>query len=74
MEATKADWMVGRMTEPVVVDESTPSDVLLHPRFSVAQGREDGSLKIGPVDNMPWGDGDGMGRHKKSALKGSQHQ
>ena len=52
LEATEADWIAGRMTEPVLVDEETPVDVLLHPRFSVAQEKEDGSLKIRPVDNM----------------------
>ena len=69
MSATKADWAAGRMTEPVVVDETTPIDVLLHPRFSVAQEKEDGSLKIRPVDNMSWSDGDGVGKQKKIVVK-----
>ena len=33
LEATEADWIAGRMTEPVLVDEEIPVDVLLHPRF-----------------------------------------
>ena len=59
----------GRMTEPVLVDEGIPADVLLHPRFSVAQEKEDGSLKIKPVDNMSWSDGDGAGDPKEMDLK-----
>ena len=69
LEATEADWIAGRMTEPVLVDEEIPVDVLLHPRFSVAQEKEDGSLKIRPVDNMSWSDGDGSGNRKKKDIK-----
>ena len=29
LEATEADWIAGRMTEPVLVDEEIPIDVLL---------------------------------------------
>ena len=38
LEATKADWAAGRMTEPVLVDEGIPADVLLHPRFQRGTG------------------------------------
>ena len=69
LEATKADWVAGRMTEPVLVDEGIPADVLLHPRFSVAQEKEDGSMKIRPVDNMSWSNGDGAGNRKKKEQK-----
>ena len=57
------------MTEPVLVDEGIPVDVLLHPRFSVAHEKEDGSLKIKPVDNISWSDGDGAGKRKRKDLK-----
>ena len=75
LRATYADEALGRLfsTKVVSAKDSTLDRVLLHPRFGVAQAREDGSVKVRPVDNMSWGPADraavGAQRPSKKARK-----
>ena len=57
LECTRADAALGRMTMPVPYKAEEWKNVLLHPRFSVTQGREDGSVKVRPIDNLSWSTG-----------------
>ena len=57
LECTRADAALGRMTMPVPYQAEEWKDVLLHPRFSVTQAREDGSVRARPIDNLSWSTG-----------------
>ena len=57
LECTRADAALGRMTMPVPYKAEEWKNVLLHPRFSVTQAREDGSVKVRPIDNLSWSTG-----------------
>ena len=54
LEVTRKEAAIGRMTVPRVYVPCECDDVLLHPRFGVEQEREDGSMKVRPVDNFSW--------------------
>ena len=54
LRITREDAACGRMVEPTVLAGEPPSDMLLHPRFSVEQTRDDGSLKLRAVDHFSW--------------------
>ena len=52
---TLEDAQLGWMSHPVATDAVDLGSVRLVPRFGVEQGlREDGSVKIRPVDHMSW--------------------
>ena len=42
------------MSTPVAIESCSPHGVLLAPRFSAVQTREDGTLKVRPIDNFSW--------------------
>ena len=54
LRATREDAALGRMAAPAILLGEPPSDILLHPRFTVEQTREDGSLKFRAVDHLSW--------------------
>ena len=55
LELTREDAALGRMSNPVQVEEIDLSKVRLCPRFAVVQGEhEDGRPKIRPVDHFSW--------------------
>jgi len=52
MDLTKADVALGRMEPPVPAEQCDLEQILISQRFPVVQGkRDDGSLKIRPVDD-----------------------
>ena len=53
-EVTRKEAAIGRTTAPQVYVPGVCDDVLYHPRFGVEQEREDGSMKVRPVDNFSW--------------------
>ena len=59
MRITQEDASLGRMTWPRELDlerdRALLGEVLLNPRFGVAQAKEDGSVKVRAVDNLSWG-------------------
>ena len=59
LEGTQADAALGRMSKPGPYQAEEWKDVLLHPRFAVTQTREDGSVKVRPIDNFSWSSGAG---------------
>ena len=52
LEATHKDATLGRMTTPTKVERCDLGEVLLHPRFGVAQPKLDGSIKLRAVDHF----------------------
>jgi len=68
LDATKADAEKGRMTEPIEIIDDPPMNVRLVPRFSAEQVRDDGTIKIRPVDHFSWS---AHGHHRKDRKKGS---
>jgi len=54
LKVTRQEATSGRMTAPRLYVPGECDDVLYHPRFGVEQEREDGSLKVRPVDNLSW--------------------
>ena len=53
LRASQRDAELGRMTFPTRVEECNLDEVLLHPRFGVAQSKPDGRLKLRAVDLGP---------------------
>ena len=61
LQHTREEAALGRMAEPIVVDDCSKVEALLQPRFAVEQQREDGSMKFRAIDHFSWGDhGDGL--------------
>ena len=57
------------MTELVGITDEIPQGVLLHPRFGVEQVREDGSIKMRPIDHLSWSPGDEAEAPSKKEIK-----
>ena len=57
MELTLADVALGRMTEPVPYVSAEMANVHLSPRFGVEQEKQDGSVKVRPIDHFSWSGG-----------------
>ncbi len=55
MRLTCEDAALGRMSQPIAVEQSNIEQLLLHPRFSVQQDRPEGGLKVRAIDHMSWG-------------------
>ena len=56
LQATSADALLGRMSEPVELGPDTVGSCLLQPRFAVEQHKLDGSLELRAVDHFSWSD------------------
>ena len=69
LAATSVDVALGRMTELVDITDEIPQGVLLHPRFGVEQVREDGSIKMRPIDHLSWSPGDEAEAPSKKEIK-----
>ena len=55
LATTEQEASMGRVAKPrVLVDNEVPDDVLLHPRFGILQEKEDGTVKVRPIDNFSW--------------------
>ena len=54
LNITRKDAELGRISQPVPMDEFDLSATLLHPRFSAAREKEDGSIKVRAVDHLSW--------------------
>ena len=54
LKHTREEAALGRMSEPIVLDESVLEGWLLQPRFAIEQRRADGSKKFRAVDNFSW--------------------
>ena len=62
LETTIKDAELGRLSHPRPIGELVSGEVLLHPRFGVAQVRSDGTTKVRAVDHFSWsGSPDGRG-------------
>ena len=62
---TLEDAALGWMSDPVAIDAVDLGSVRLVPRFGVEQGlKEDGSVKIRPVDHMSWSAGGSLKRRR----------
>ena len=57
------------MTKPTDISEQIPEGILLHPRFGVEQVKEDGTVKLRPVDHMSWSPSEGIEEPSKKELK-----
>ena len=71
LRITRDDAAKHRMTEPVLLNETSIKSCLLHPRFAVSQLKPDGKRKVRPIDNFSWGaqpEGE-TGRPSKKARK-----
>jgi len=74
MDLAQTDASLGRMSEPVPVDQCCLDEVLLAPRFAVEQGvQADGSVKIRAIDNFSWSCAPGGPalRRSKRVMKGA---
>ena len=54
LASTQEDAALGRMSPLVSADETDMSKVLLNPRFSVMQEKDDGSSKVRAIDHLSW--------------------
>ena len=57
LQLTRDDAAKGRMSEPVPVQSTDLSKVLLNPRFGAEKVREDGSKKLRAIDHLSWSPG-----------------
>ena len=51
---TREDVQFHRVTQPVRWEDFDHNSCLLHPRFGIVQEREDGSVKVRPIDHLSW--------------------
>ena len=55
LKITRADAKLGRMSEPVQVQDVDLDEIRLCPRFAIVQGEHaDGRPKVRPIDNFSW--------------------
>ena len=74
LEATQKDIRLGRMGALQEYDEAQCAGTLLHPRFGVSQQKEDGSVKVRPVDNFSWSAWGGSKKEaKEESVNGHVH-
>ena len=54
LNVSLGDSELGRLSDLAFVEDFDTDNVLLHPRFAVAKGKPDGSVKIRAVDHFSW--------------------
>ena len=71
LDATRADAAVGRMTEPVPVEQMDLRKCLLHPRFGVCQQKASGVTKVRPADHFSWSAASTRRERKAGSVNGN---
>jgi hypothetical protein len=66
LRITRDDALLGRMSEPKLIEEVDLNKVLLHPRFASVRHKADGEIKIRAVDHFSWSPHDGPLRKQHS--------
>ena len=75
LRLTRADSECGRMAPPELYDREKCREVHLSPRFCDVRSREDGTLKMRPIDHLSWAgiEGPHVGKRERKAWSVNGH-